>query len=100
MADLGVSVDDNPPASSDRPYVLPVSGMMPKATDVGSGRIADMDEHGIDMQVLSCSNPLQLAPASQAVDLARAVNDRLAAAARINPTRFAGFAALPLAEPA
>ena len=99
LADLGASVDDKPPASANRPYVLPVREILPKATDVGAGRIADMDEHGIDMQVLSYSNPLQLAPASQAVDLARAANDRLAGAARAHPTRFAGFAALPWQDP-
>lgn len=99
LADLGASADDKPPVSADRPYVLPMRDVLPKAADVGAGRIADMDEHGIDMQVLSYSNPLQLAPAGQGIELAQAANDRLADAARAHPTRFAGFAALPWQNP-
>ncbi len=99
LADLGGSFDDKPPASADRPYLLPVSKVMPKATDVGAGRIADMDEHGIDMQILSYSNPPQLAPAGQGAELARAANDRMAEAVRAHPTRFAGFAVLPWQDP-
>ena len=63
--------------------------------DLGAGRIAQMDRHGIDMQVLSYSNSPQLAPIGQAADLVRAANDRLAQACRANPARFAGFATLP-----
>ena len=99
LADLGASADDKPPVSADRPYVLPMRDVLPKAADVGAGRIADMDAHGIDMQVLSYSNPLQLAPAGQGIELAQAANDRLADAARTYPTRFAGFAALPWQNP-
>jgi predicted TIM-barrel fold metal-dependent hydrolase len=68
--------------------------------DTGAWRLKEMDEAGVDVQVLS-----HVAPATQkldvriAVDLARRVNDRLAAAVRKNPARFAGFAALPTADP-
>jgi 2,3-dihydroxybenzoate decarboxylase len=41
----------------------------------------------------------QKLPAAIAVPLVRRVNDRLAAAMRENPTRFAAFAALPTAAP-
>ena len=58
-----------------------------------------MDRHGIDMQVLSYSNPTQLAPAGEAVELARTANDRLARAMRANPTRFGGFCTLPWQHP-
>jgi 2,3-dihydroxybenzoate decarboxylase len=59
-----------------------------------------MDEAGIDIQVLSHGAPsAQKLDASIAVDLTRRVNDRLAAAIARHPTRFAGFAALPTANP-
>jgi 2,3-dihydroxybenzoate decarboxylase len=59
-----------------------------------------MDEAGIDMQVLSHGAPAtQRLDASIAVDLARAVNDRLHATCQARPDRFAGFAALPTADP-
>ena len=69
------------------------------AADDGDGRLADMDRHGIDMQVLSCSNPVQLAPVADAPGLARAVNDRMAGAVRAHPTRFGALAALPWQDP-
>jgi predicted TIM-barrel fold metal-dependent hydrolase len=69
--------------------------------EVGAARIKDMDEAGIDMQVLSHSAPsLQKTPIDTAAALARRVNDRLAALIAANPTRFAGFAALPTSDPA
>ena len=98
MADLGGG-DDGPAPSADRPYLLPVGEIMPRAADVGFGRIADMDAHGIDMQVLSYSNAPQLAPADQGVELARAANDRLAGTVQAHPGRFAGFATLPWQDP-
>ena len=66
---------------------------------MGAGRIAEMDAHGIDMQVLSYSNATQLAAVGQGPDLARAANDKLAEAVRAYPGRFAGFATLPWQDP-
>ncbi len=91
---LGRQTAEEPPPI-DRPVLAPLREIPGRAFDMGDGRIADMDAHGIDMQVLSYSNPAQLAPAAEAVALARAANDRLAAAVRAHPDRFAGFAALP-----
>lgn len=67
--------------------------------DLGAGRIRDMDEHGIDVQVVSYSSPAQLAPAGQAAELCRAANDRLAAAVSAHPARLSGFAVLPWQDP-
>jgi 2,3-dihydroxybenzoate decarboxylase len=68
--------------------------------DLGELRLKEMDEAGIDIQVLSQGAPsLQKIPAAIAVELARRVNDRLHAAVRAHPQRFAAFAALPTADP-
>jgi predicted TIM-barrel fold metal-dependent hydrolase len=66
--------------------------------DLGEGRIADMDAHGISMQVLSCLTTQQV-PADVAPDLVRVANDTAAAAVRAHPDRFAAFAALPTTAP-
>lgn len=68
--------------------------------DLGEKRLLGLDEAGIDVQVLSLNTPgLELVPAADAIPLARAINDELAAAIRRHPTRFAGFAALPTLDP-
>src|SRR6266851_3890652 len=68
--------------------------------DLGALRLREMDEAGIDLQVLSHSIPgLQAVDAATGVPLARRVNDRLYEAVRAHPDRFAGFAALPTADP-
>ncbi|AEM84192.1 amidohydrolase family protein [Streptomyces violaceusniger] len=66
--------------------------------DLEEGRVADMDAHGISMQVLSSLSTQQL-PADVAVELVRKVNDRAAAAVAARPDRFAAFAALPTTVP-
>jgi predicted TIM-barrel fold metal-dependent hydrolase len=69
--------------------------------DLGALRLKDMDEGGIDVQVLSHGAPsAQKLPAEIAADLTRRVNDRLHQAISAHPQRFAGFAALPTADPA
>lgn len=68
--------------------------------DLGEIRIREMDEAGIDMQLISHGAPSgQKLDGDKAVDLIRRVNDRLAAACAKYPTRFAGFAALPTIDP-
>ena len=67
--------------------------------DFAAGRIAEMDAHGIDMQILSYSSPVQLVPETRAVALAAAANDRLAQAVSSHPDRFGGFALLPWQVP-
>ncbi len=69
--------------------------------DLGALRLREMDEAGIDVQVLSHGAPsAQKLPVAIAADLTRRVNDRLAATVKTNPSRFAAFAALPTADPA
>lgn len=71
-----------------------------KLDDLGVLRIREMDEAGIDLQVISENNPAtQNLDAETAVNLARASNDVLYEAVRAHPDRFAGFATLPTPEP-
>jgi predicted TIM-barrel fold metal-dependent hydrolase len=68
--------------------------------DLGTLRLKEMDEAGIDVQVISHGAPAtQRLDAQTAVPLARRANDRLHEAVRAHPDRFAGFAALPTADP-
>jgi hypothetical protein len=72
-----------------------------RLSDVGAGRLAAMDEAGIDVQVLSLAVPgvEQLDPAT-AVTVAREENDRRGAVVAEHPDRFAGFATVPTPDPA
>jgi len=71
-----------------------------KLLDMGEGRIADMDASGIDMQVLSVSaNTVDKLEPANANAVVRDANDRMAAAVRAHPGRFAAFATLALQEP-
>jgi uncharacterized protein len=68
--------------------------------DIGAGRIAAMDEAGIDAQLLSLTAPgLEQTETDDALAVARDSNDVLAAAVKANPTRFAGLAALAVGAP-
>jgi predicted TIM-barrel fold metal-dependent hydrolase len=68
--------------------------------DLGDKRLAAMDAAGIDIQVLSLTSPgCQAFDAELAIPMARDANDRLADAVKAHPDRFAGFAALPTADP-
>src|SRR3989442_11928946 len=63
-------------------------------------RLRDMDAQGIDVQVVSIHTPLfgyHLEPA-QGRQLARDVNDEIAAMTRQWPRRFAGLATLPVQD--
>ena len=64
-------------------------------------RLHDMDESGVDVQVLSLVSPgLEVMNATEAPPLARDINDLIAATVHRRPDRFEGFAALPTADPA
>jgi uncharacterized protein len=100
IADWGSRVEDKPAAFTDnRPHLVSPKEAIAAAREVGASRIAAMDQHSIDMQVLSYSSSPQLAPASQAVELTRAANDKLAASVHANPKRFAAFSTLPWQDP-
>lgn len=71
-----------------------------KLFDIYDTRIKEMDAAGIDVQVLSHGAPsTQRFDAEKGPALAIGVNDRLAEICKAHPKRFAGFAALPTANP-
>jgi 2,3-dihydroxybenzoate decarboxylase len=72
-----------------------------RLVDFTEYRLPEMDEYGVDVQVLSLTSPgIQMQPDPDvAVDDARRANDFLAETIGRHPTRFAGLAALPLQDP-
>jgi predicted TIM-barrel fold metal-dependent hydrolase len=77
-----------------------VDGLVDALLDLGAGRIARMDEAGIEMQVLSLTAPgIERSQVGEATALSRDANDYVADAVRRYPSRFAGFAALPTPNP-
>ena len=74
--------------------------VMELAAEIGPRRLAYMDEAGIAVQVLSNTGPgPDLVPGPDGIAMAREMNDHLAAAIARHPTRFAGFAVLPMQSP-
>lgn len=84
-----------PQSSNDR-----MSGVLERLQDLDSKRIAEMDEAGIDMQILSLNSPgVEQLDSFEAIDIAKKTNDFLASAIAKNPTRFGGFATIPTSAP-
>jgi len=74
-------------------------GITPPMTDPAL-RIEDMDRVGIDVEVLSLSTPnVYFAPPERQAEVARLVNDAYAELASRHPTRFKGFASIPMDDP-
>jgi uncharacterized protein len=68
--------------------------------DLGAGRIAAMDEAGVNLQVLSLAAiGIDSLDAATATPVLHDVNDELAAAIAAHPGRLAGFATLGLKQP-
>jgi uncharacterized protein len=75
-------------------------GIVEPISDLGEGRIAAMDDGGVDLAVLSLAAPgVEQLDGPEAVGLARGSNDELAAAIARFPDRLAGFATLPISAP-
>jgi 5-carboxyvanillate decarboxylase len=69
------------------------SGLLPRLLDIEGQRLAEMDQFGVDMHVLSLTSPgVQMFDADTACDLAALSNDRLAQVIAKQPRRFAGLA--------
>jgi predicted TIM-barrel fold metal-dependent hydrolase len=83
------------PADDDMPAV--VRHVADKIGDLGDNRIADMDRHGISIQVLSKAGnhigpSADLFDGDEAIAFARNINDELARRIADRPDRFAAFA--------
>jgi 5-carboxyvanillate decarboxylase len=86
---------------------LPPSGMtrgdspsLPKLIDLGEGRLRQMAEDGIDMQVLSLTQPgVQILDAATGTAMAKEINDELSSAVKKYPKKFAGLAAIAPQDP-
>ncbi len=74
--------------------------LLQRLSDLGEGRLEEMDRAGVAVQALSLSAPgvEQLEPEA-AVALARSVNNVLAEATRKHPDRLRGFATVPTPDP-
>ena len=74
-------------------------GVTAAMTDV-SLRLEDMDRVGIDVEVVSLSTPnVFFADAQHQPEIARMVNDSYAELIALHPTRFKGFASIPMDDP-
>ncbi len=75
--------------------------MQHRLSDIHGERIQQMDEHGIEMMLLSLNAPAiqAISSATQACALARQANDYLAEQVARNPRRLQGLAALPMQNP-
>ena len=84
----------------DRDVSTRRSPIVERLYDYSELRIKEMDEAGIDFQVLSHGAPsTQRGDAETSVKLARGANDRLYDIVGAHPDRFAAFAALPTPDP-
>ena len=71
-----------------------------KVVEMGEGRIKEMDECGVDMQMLSLSYPgLDVFKTEDAISLSRIINDDLSEVIKKYPARFSGFCCIPLQDP-
>ena len=90
-----------PPGRSDPSLALDDQGdNQERLHDLGDGRVAAMDEQGIDLAVVSLAPPgTHPLDAKEAVPLSRDANDHVAEAVRRHPTRLRAFSTLPMADP-
>ena len=92
-------------AKTKRGFVARVTGAtgynpLTLLPDLGEKRLKSMDDNGIDVQVLSVSGPgAELMEGQTGIDIAKGVNDGLKEAMSKHPTRYQGFAHMPLRSP-
>jgi predicted TIM-barrel fold metal-dependent hydrolase len=91
----------DPDAIAKRGFPPGAGGNLEKQLpDMGASRLAEMDEAGITMHVLSASGPgADLLDGDAGIAFARDINDHLAKAIAAHPDRLAGFAHLPMRSP-
>ena len=91
---------DAAPPPADPTAMLDEGVIGERLKDVGDGRLALMDEAGVDVQVLSLTTPgLHNLEPAVSVELACRTNDLIGETVARRPDRFQGFAALPTPAP-
>lgn len=73
---------------------LPIVPIIPALLDLGEGRLRDMDEAGVDKQLLSISVGIEQMEPEKGVPMARECHDILQEAIAAHPDRFGGYAVL------
>ncbi|KAJ7346829.1 hypothetical protein DFH08DRAFT_869491 [Mycena albidolilacea] len=76
----------------------PISVLQANLLDIHNQRLARMDATGVDYMVVSCAQPCiqGISDQADAENMARIVNDQLAATIANNTLRFGGFASLSM----
>jgi predicted TIM-barrel fold metal-dependent hydrolase len=78
----------------------PAAAAAIKVLEYGEGRIKEMGESGIDMQILSLSYPaLDAFKTADAIEVAKMVNDQISGTIERYPNRFSGYCCIPLQDP-
>lgn len=78
-----------------------MEGLRDKLLDVGSGRLADMDQHAVNVQILSLTAPgVQVFSEARAKALTVETNNFLLEALHAHPNRFYGLMAVSPSSPA
>lgn len=76
------------------------TGVFERMSDLGERRISDMNDSGIDKQIISLTAPgVQVLDRAAAIAMATLANDQLSEAVRRHPDRFAGLAAVAPQDP-
>lgn len=83
-------------------FHMPMTPVLKKGLlDLEEIRLNNMDNSGIDMQVLSLSLPgIESLPARDGTSLAKKINNEVAQVVKKHPKRFASFAAIAPQDPA
>lgn len=87
-------VSDKINGATERFRAAAFGQLLPNLQSLGEERLKDMDAGSLNLQVLSHT------PVNAPADECRLANDQLATACRTHPKRFAGFAMLPMHDPA
>ncbi|MBF0750932.1 amidohydrolase [Pasteurella sp. WM03] len=95
LTNWGKRVKDGNHTDHSRPQIEKNDLITPKGMEFDVKRLTDMDAANIDMQVLSVGGFPQFA----SLELHKQANDKLAAAIKKHPNRFAAMATLPWIEP-
>jgi predicted TIM-barrel fold metal-dependent hydrolase len=90
---------DSDLAATDPSVAFHSGAIAGRLFDLAEGRLALMDETGLDVQVLSLTTPMLHDLGPESLDLARRVNDAVAGVIARHPTRFQALATLPVAMP-